>query len=503
MLAEPEATIVLEIDPKRATVKARLQSEEGWLTVEGSTGLDLDAPMEGRLATDLRGLPGDIAANGEFSLALADKVLKVGLIRPAEVAGVRLEPQETPLAVLDLAGGPEPRLSLSVNGASLRLGTERFGLSNLRATATLGETPAAAMDNVEIRHRAKPAFAVPLTLSGKARLEEHTAHFSGRLADTQGRLAAEFEGRHGLKAGTGKGRFRLLPLPFAEDGVQPADLFPVVGKTITGVKGTLSADGSVAWGGETLSSEARLKARGIGFSVAGIRVEGGAADIALDRLWPPRTPSPQTVTVARLTGGPPLSDIHARPHLGDDGELAIDKAGARLAGGKISIDRLRFDTGTGKVTAALSLAGLDLGVILDWLQLEGTSGTGRLVGHMDVAVEDGLVAVRDAVVETNGTGILRYAPKEPPAALAGGGQGVEMMLEAVKNFHYRVLRLTAEREPEGRWDARLRLEGANPDFLEGHPFEFNINVSGALDEILRKGYQNLGVPEVVGKRLAQ
>ena len=76
------------------------------------------------------------------------------------------------------------------------------------------------------------------------------------------------------------------------------------------------------------------------------------------------------------------------------------------------------------------------------------------------------------------------------------------MLSALDNFHYEVLRLTANRDLGGEWNARLHMAGANPDLMDGYPFAFNVNLSGKLDEILQRGLESMRLPDEIGAALA-
>ena len=74
-----------------------------------------------------------------------------------------------------------------------------------------------------------------------------------------------------------------------------------------------------------------------------------------------------------------------------------------------------------------------------------------------------------------------------PAGLGDETGSVDLLLEAAENFHYDDLSLTVEGRTGGELSARLRLAGGNPDLFDGYPIALNINLEGALDQILRRG----------------
>ncbi len=75
------------------------------------------------------------------------------------------------------------------------------------------------------------------------------------------------------------------------------------------------------------------------------------------------------------------------------------------------------------------------------------------------------------------------------------------MLSALKNFHYKTLRIKLDRRSNGNASVNLHLRGSNPDFFKGHPVEFNLNLSGHLDEILQRGLKVYQIPETIIRQL--
>ena len=45
------------------------------------------------------------------------------------------------------------------------------------------------------------------------------------------------------------------------------------------------------------------------------------------------------------------------------------------------------------------------------------------------------------------------------------------------------------------------VRGANPGFYDGYPVALNLNVSGALDTILRRGISTYRIPDAVRERM--
>jgi hypothetical protein len=73
--------------------------------------------------------------------------------------------------------------------------------------------------------------------------------------------------------------------------------------------------------------------------------------------------------------------------------------------------------------------------------------------------------------------------------LAEGGQG-QLLGQVFKNFAYDGLTLTLGGKLGDNLTLGARLEGRNPEFYNGRAVAFNLNLSGALDSVLKNGLAN-------------
>jgi hypothetical protein len=78
-----------------------------------------------------------------------------------------------------------------------------------------------------------------------------------------------------------------------------------------------------------------------------------------------------------------------------------------------------------------------------------------------------------------------------------------MALQALSDFHYKELIVTLNRKLTGDAELGLHIAGSNPSFYNGYPVEFNLSVTGRLDEALRKGLAGYQVPDMIRERLKQ
>jgi len=146
---------------------------------------------------------------------------------------------------------------------------------------------------------------------------------------------------------------------------------------------------------------------------------------------------------------------------------------------------------------------VDLGRLLELAAIDGLTATGTLAGKLPVSIDGDDLIISGAQLKADGPGLLRYTPEESPAALSSGGTSVEIALQALSNFHYTDLTLTLDRAADGETNALMQVKGSNPDFYDGYPVEFNLNVTGKLDQILDRSLAGYRVPDDIRRRLGE
>jgi hypothetical protein len=165
--------------------------------------------------------------------------------------------------------------------------------------------------------------------------------------------------------------------------------------------------------------------------------------------------------------------------------VLIDHAEGGIAGGTVSVDRARFDVPASRNAFEIGLHGLSLDRLLRDYAMEGMTGTGTLAGMIPVTLspEDG-VTIDSGTVRAEGDGVLKVDWGSSRAPLVGQGEQVALMVRTLEDFHYSTLRGRIDRPREGELSFAVTLEGRNPAVMDGHPFRFNISLSGELEKVL-------------------
>jgi hypothetical protein len=202
---------------------------------------------------------------------------------------------------------------------------------------------------------------------------------------------------------------------------------------------------------------------------------------------PPRTAPLQQIKIKKLIAAMPLEDISVHWQLGSEKghpRVLLDHAEARVAGGKIRIDDTILRPGAASNAVDLHLERLSLGRLFEDLNIEALSGTGTLSGTIPVRVGDQGVVIADGILSAVETGVLHVRLGSTKQVLERQGEQVALMVQALENFHYEALELRVTRPPGGQLELRVHMDGKNPDVMEGHPFRFNISLSGNLEPVL-------------------
>ena len=94
------------------------------------------------------------------------------------------------------------------------------------------------------------------------------------------------------------------------------------------------------------------------------------------------------------------------------------------------------------------------------------------------------MVVRDGALDALSPGVVAFRSDAARRALASGGEQVDLLLQALEDFHYDVLRMTVDKPANGESRVFLKLEGSNPAVLDGHPFVLNISLTSNVAPLL-------------------
>ena len=326
----------------------------------------------------------------------------------------------------------------------------------------------------------------PLRLDGTAQVSGDTVDFETQVVWPGDLRPLSVTGRLRSDGASGSVLASLGALDFDPDGLQPQALSPLA-EPFKQVDAELQAEARLAWDDGEMESGGLITLRGADFEIEDIAVSGANAEIRLSSLWPLSAPAGQQVTLSQVDLGLPASDIAAHFSL-RPGEralpfLVLEDAGFQFLGSTVRVEPQDYDLYSETHRVLVTVSDLDLVRLFELLDIEGVSGTGRINGAIPVSIGPEGFSIEQSRLAAE-TGILRIASPAARELLSGGGEQVALLLEALEDFRYEVLELSIDKTAQQDLTAKLSILGANPEVLDGHPFQVNINLASNIENVM-------------------
>ncbi|TAN52371.1 MAG: hypothetical protein EPN26_08025 [Rhodospirillales bacterium] len=396
---------------------------------------------------------------------------------------------------LPFAGGNAGPLAeipdIKLDRARLDLATP---LGDIQALVSVEPGEGSSKIRLDLASTGQTKVFSPLILTGIATRDGPVLRFAGRVNDPAHLLNIRLQGSHDSLSATGEARLVLDRIDFALSGLQPDSLFPWISGHLREVSGPLEGDVRLNWHKGKLESAASVGTHGLSFDGMGVRVRNLMGTLTLDRVWPPRTPAHQNFSVGMLTAGVPLGSGSFSFALEDDGAVSIKRATLNLADGKLRLDPTRINPDmTGRLD--FQAKDVELGRLAPLMGIEGIALDGVVDGTIPVILDKSGFKVAEASLTARKAGFVRYRPQKLPPALQAGGEGVSLMLAALKDFRFDDLALALDGESGGETTVQFHIKGRNPGLHDGIPFELNFRLTGPLDRLAQQAWGIVSLSE--------
>jgi hypothetical protein len=279
--------------------------------------------------------------------------------------------------------------------------------------------------------------------------------------------------------------------------------------------GRLLAEGSMSWQPETgskgalsLDQATRISLQGIGGAYRETAFTGLNSKLTLQGVASPRIETPAAIQLATLNPGFPITNIamQAAMSMPPGGKPLVSITGlqAQALGGQVSGDRIELDLARERNLFTVRVSGLDIAELLKLEQEQGLYGTGIIDGELPLVLSrDGLSMQQGRLAARDPGGVIRYAADERVRALAQGNPNLQLLLDALRDFHYHLLQADVDYAPDGSLDMRVKLEGKNPELEGGRPVHLNINLEENVLMLLRSLRLADEISEKVGEQIQQ
>ncbi len=376
-------------------------------------------------------------------------------------------------------------------------------------TTMSGITPPTT--NVKLIFSANPEF---LTLNLLTQTSDSQVSIYGKL-------------HQHLLTGKGKAQFKLAPITFSPSAFRLQDSIKPWPYPLEITTGTVSASGNVAWTLQTAENEApvtiqhgetTISAKNLAGLYDTVLFEDFSTDMTFigNDNW--SMPNPGSLTLGRVQSGVEVTNISMDIHLEPLPNILIPRVkvsqfSSQMFGGKISSDLIVYDDSLPENQLSLNIKGIDIGEILKLEQQEGLEGTGLLDGTIPmILTKDGIEVPKATIAARPPGGVINYQTSEATAqGLADTSSNLNLVLQALNNFQYDVLRVQANYQKNGTLLLETRLEGKNPDLgvstplsyngfpidLKGKPIHFNLNIEENIPALMK----SLRIAEGIGGQL--
>jgi hypothetical protein len=413
------------------------------------------------------------------------------------------ETVELRIPAIDAAAkGGEAGLTWNIASSKIALNNKARGVSATNALVKLSGA-GEAIDG-ELRVSSLDAgYGLPtFTLNGTGRIDA-------------GKLSAQLNAITGAGGGVKLGHIKLTgnfntrnytanldmgPITFAPGKLQPADLFPRAKSYLRDFSGTVRLAGPIKWSKGRASSEVKLALEGLTGDAGPVLFQNLNGVIEIDEPWPVSTRPNQQLAIEQFIAGLPMTNALVRFDLHGP-QLKIEEGRLDMAGGRASIAPTEIALNAAGQRLTLNIDQLSVSELFKIAGVAGLSGEGAISGTAPITLFPNGIIVDNAKFAAVAPGVLRYDSAQAPGALSSAGSSVGMALQALSNFQYKELTVTLNRKLTGDAELGLHIAGSNPSFYNGYPVEFNLNLSGKLDEVLRKGLAGYRLPSIIEERL--
>ena len=376
---------------------------------------------------------------------------------------------------------------LALTSPPLHLETKDISVASYWNDADLGN--AADFSIGQLQFQAPQPQLTPLSISGSIRQAaaaeppEYVLNLSGGVPD--GVRYIQVTASHAIDNGGGKLLAELGPINFSPDGLQPDLLLPMSGRW-TDVIGRMNANVQLKWTAEGITSSlGSLDLRDFSFMHEAIKVNDLNASLQLDDLLTFSSLPHQAITIRHIDLGIPIEDLLVYYRLGQDPlHVMLEKAQFRLMDGLISVAPIHIDPDE-NTNLTIHVSNFDLEALFDLIQIEGLAGSGRLDGQIPVTLAKNRITVKDGHLTAKTPGVLHFKSEKATRYLASDGQEMNLLLQALQDFHYTELAVRFDKSANHDLSVKLSLLGNNPAVKDGQDFRLNIKFEAGLDKILK------------------
>ena len=296
---------------------------------------------------------------------------------------------------------------------------------------------AATITAAQMVDRAASLRFKPLLGTGTASLADGV--WRGRFAatDLKNNALGEATFTHTMATGAGTANIDAPKITFAPNGLQPADLSPLL-VALRRAEGTAAFTGDVDWTKAEITSRGKLTINSLDFMTVLGKAHAVKSEIALTSLLPPVTAPNQSLTISRIDWTLPFSAVSIAFGFGP-ATVQLAKADTDIAEGHASLGATTFSLANpGNFSGAAEIKGISLNSLVTASNLGSkVKLEGKVSGHIPFAMGPDGFRITNGHVAADGPGRLSV----DRSLWAQGDAAINS--NAVQDFAYQALEYLA------------------------------------------------------------
>jgi len=388
----------------------------------------------------------------------------------------------------------------AINDASVLLPQSRIQLKDISANLHLGATAAENAASVtigQLQHLIPEplfkAFSFSANLKPKFVDGKPMAYILDGVGGVPGLPYFKLTGRHVPDSGNGMLKLAITTLNFVPNRLQPETLSPAL-TSLEAVTGAIKANAQINWSKHGIrSSSGVLDVKNLSFTHEAGKISDLNVILNLNNLLSLSSLPQQIITIRNIDAGIPLENLLVSYQIEsvDLPRIALEKARFSMMDGLISLESTVIDPAATHSNLFVHIDNIDLATFFELIQVEGLTGTGHLDGHIPIMLAGDQITISDSHLNAKAPGILRFKSEKASQLLADAGEEMNLLLQAMQDFHYTELSLSLDKSAKHDLIAKLSLLGSNPNIKKGQVFRLNIKLESNIDKLLvpiRQGY---------------
>ncbi len=287
-------------------------------------------------------------------------------------------------------------------------------------------------------------------------------------------------------------------LQFEPGRLQPHDLSDLLRPVLPNARGTMkgNADFTITHG--DLAGTGNVSFSDLSFDTFRLgTISGVSGSVSFSDILDLTTLPDQIVSVGMIDPGVPLQNGRIAFQLVDGRLLQLQGARWPFAGGELVVAPTSWEVGGKTELVTITAEKLELNQLTEALSLKEIKAQGTVSGSFPLEIIGPDAFLRGAVLTADERGgKLGYTGSGLDSA-KGYGEFTDHAVDAIKALDFEVLELRADGNIAGEIIVGLKLLGRNADVLSGQPFEYNINVTSELAQLIRSARTSLSSTVII------